>query len=54
MILMIVLPVVSIVCAFVLSRAFDSVKFGGEQNLTVDSPFLVSVVLDKQLGSIRI
>ena len=46
MILMIVLPVVSIVCAFVLSR-YLTVKFGGgEQNLTVDSPFLVSVVLD--------
>ena len=46
MILMIVLPVVSIVCAFVLSRHL-TVKFGGgEQNLTVDSPFLVSVVLD--------
>ena len=46
MILMIVLPVVSIVCTFVLSRHL-TVKFGGgEQNLTVDSPFLVSVVLD--------
>ena len=43
MILMIVLPVVSIVCTFVLSRHL-TVKFGGgEQNLTVDSPFLVSV-----------
>ena len=40
MILMIVLPVVSIVCAFVLSRHL-TVKFsGGEQNLTVDSPFI--------------
>lgn len=48
MILMLVLPVVSVACAFVVSGSL-SVSFGGaEDNCGVDEPFLVSVILDNR------
>jgi uncharacterized protein (DUF58 family) len=46
MIVMIVMPVISILCAFITANQL-LVRFGGaNRDLTVDEPFLVSVILD--------
>lgn len=48
MILMLVLPAVSVICAFVVSGSL-SVSFGGaDDRCDVDAPFLVSVILDNR------